>query len=833
MRARLLWAVVAMATVPGLAGPPPVSAAASLGVRDIVRVTGCGAVRVDDGGVPRWLRDCGREDLAGGTAPAAREALRRLAPAIGLDRDGGDLRLVSDKRSLTGSHIRFAQVHRGVEVFPAQVVVALSPTGQVRLVNNGSVPHLDVDVTPAVRRVDAIAAARRRVPDALRAASSATLQIFAGPAGPPRLVWHVVRPTAEPFADWHVLVDARTGHVTDTWDELFRATGTGLAYDPNAVQTSGDLSLRDNDDATSPTLDAARTLMTLSNLDDGTTRLVGKAVDLTAPGVAGCNLAYSPGAASEPTRTYAYSRDDDRFEEVNVYASIDGIQSWFQSLGFHNVHNRPIPVNAHCFSADNSNFSPGDGALRFGDGGVDDAEDGDVVAHEYAHAVHHDQVPGWGPGQGTEQRAIGEGWGDFLAAMYYLPRGNPTYQQDRRYCVAEWDATAYNPGNTGGQGCLRWVNGTDQKTGADIGTYPGAPTQEHADGRFWSATMTCIFEGLGGDTTARNDIIRLILQHHFNLTPTLTPTAFRDSIDALIAEDEALFAGANRNLIGACAKERLGIVVTGLDATPPVISATVEPSDPDGSSGWYRTDVTVTWTVTDDESPVVSSNGCGQTVVTQDTAGTTFTCTATSGGGTASKSVTVQRDATAPTLAGVVTPNPVVLGQDATAEPNAADATSGVSTSGCDTVPTTTVGAHTVTCRATDAAGNAGVATVPYQVVFDFGGFSPPVNNQPTINDATAGSTIPVRFSLGGDQGLDVLAAGSPTARPAACDATAPGDPVEETSSVKKEGLRYDRATGLYTYDWKTSKSWRGGGCRVLQLTLTDGTTHEAIFRFK
>ena len=35
--------------------------------------------------------------------------------------------------------------------------------------------------------------------------------------------------------------------------------------------------------------------------------------------------------------------------------------------------------------ADNSSYSPGTGRLQFGEGGVDDAEDSDVVHHELGH----------------------------------------------------------------------------------------------------------------------------------------------------------------------------------------------------------------------------------------------------------------------------------------------------------------------------------------------------------------------------------------------------------------------------------------------------------------
>ncbi len=87
----------------------------------------------------------------------------------------------------------------------------------------------------------------------------------------------------------------------------------------------------------------------------------------------------------------------------------------------------------------------------------------------------------------------------------------------------------------------------------------------------------------------------------------------------------------------------------GLDSTPPVIVPTVNP--PPNAAGWNRSDVTVTWSVSDPESGIASSSGCGTTNLTVETAGATLTCTATNGAGLSkSVSVTVKIDKTAPTL---------------------------------------------------------------------------------------------------------------------------------------------------------------------------------------
>lgn len=90
------------------------------------------------------------------------------------------------------------------------------------------------------------------------------------------------------------------------------------------------------------------------------------------------------------------------------------------------------------------------------------------------------------------------------------------------------------------------------------------------------------------------------------------------------------------------------------DTTPPVITPNV--SGTLGTNGWYVSDVSVSWTVTDPESAITFTSGCGPTTISADTLGTTLTCTATSAGGTSSASVTIKRDATPPTITASISP---------------------------------------------------------------------------------------------------------------------------------------------------------------------------------
>jgi len=127
-----------------------------------------------------------------------------------------------------------------------------------------------------------------------------------------------------------------------------------------------------------------------------------------------------------------------------------------------------------------------------------------------------------------------------------------------------------------------------------------------------------------------------------------------------------------------------------------------------------------------------------------------------------------------------------------------------------------------------DADFNDLVVTLNASYRFD--GFFSPVDSN-AMNVANAGTSIPVKFSLAGDAGLDIFAAGYPASQPASCSGL-PADPVEETVTANASGLQYDASAGRYVYVWKTTKSW-AGTCRALTLKLNDGSVRTATFQFK
>ncbi len=133
---------------------------------------------------------------------------------------------------------------------------------------------------------------------------------------------------------------------------------------------------------------------------------------------------------------------------------------------------------------------------------------------------------------------------------------------------------------------------------------------------------------------------------------------------------------------------------------------------------------------------------------------------------------------------------------------------------------------------ATFADGSEGVFVTEVDAsMFSFTGFFPPVNNLPVVNQVKAGQAVPLKFSLDGNQGLDIFAAGYPKSVAISCDFAAPIDVLEETLTAGSSSLAYDPSSDQYTYVWKTDKRW-SHTCRQLVLGLKDGTFRRANFHF-
>ena len=265
------------------------------------------------------------------------------------------------------------------------------------------------------------------------------------------------------------------------------------------------------------------------------------------------------------------------------------------------------------------------------------------------------------------------------------------------------------------------------------------------------------------------------------------------------------------------------------DGTAPSLFAPW-PSAPPNANGWYRTVGTVDWSGTDSLSGI---RACSTDVPFGGTdALSAFVdggCTDVAGNVRESR-FTYKYDATPPVLTPTVQPSVIVLGEAATATANATDATSGVATQSCGPVDSSTVGTHSVSCTATDNAGNTTIASATYTVGYVFEGFSAPVDTS-AVNVATAGKTIPLKWRVTNGSGAPIttLTSVGVLATGITCDL---GDTADQLEAYATDavGLRH-LGDGYYQFNWKTPKSY-ASSCKVLHLDLGDGIDHTAEFRF-
>ncbi len=282
-----------------------------------------------------------------------------------------------------------------------------------------------------------------------------------------------------------------------------------LVFNPNPVVTSGDLTLTDQKDADYPALNNQRVPVQLSNLD-GSGYLCGAWA---------CVVSETGSRAFETDGTYYYTRHDDRFEQVMTYYWVTQAQLYLQSLGFggagpyRGINDDSQAVRINQWGVDNSfaTDAPKD-EMRFGKGGVDDAEDAEVILHEYGHQIHFSQSPTFY--STTQAGAIGEGFGDYWAATVSEVVGGP---QADPACIADWDSISYTAGPVH---CLRRLD-------ANL-VYPtDLDGRVHHDGKIWSQALWAIRTALGdvrADTT--------ILMAQFDWTGTTMPDLANRTVSA-------------------------------------------------------------------------------------------------------------------------------------------------------------------------------------------------------------------------------------------------------------------------------------------------------------
>jgi Zn-dependent metalloprotease len=475
---------------------------------------------------------------------AAQAFLSRYAHLMKLRPDLGDLQLTRQVEDRGGTSLTFEQKHQGVPVFEGSVLVGFDPDGSIVHVHNGHVPDLALSTTPTLSPSRAVSVAESMLGTAFPEGHGKTrLVVVRGDKRHPGyyLAWQVSGVLAQPRGDWHVFVDARTGEVV-RWLNLMKSAGSacipcnpldlacGAPFRDNPVDTLDNTGLTD-----ASTVDLAQFYCTLNNL-----------TSLTNLDGTWANTSLTKNRVGPPY-TYLRSANQRAVDEVNAYYHANRSKEYLDSLGFPGVMAFSIRIDAHNSSlGDNSQYVPSGDYMEFGEGGVDDSQDADVVYHEYGHAIQDNQVPNYGTTD--EGGATGEGFGDYWAAAltdeHYAPALGPE-------CVAAWDAVAYNPyDGSPGSGCLRRVDGSKQ--------YPRDFVWEvHDDGEIWSAALWSLREQLGAATADA-----LVVKSHTFLASNAN---FNNAADALLSADNAMNGGNNASTIHNAMKTH-GIPRTGTAA---------------------------------------------------------------------------------------------------------------------------------------------------------------------------------------------------------------------------------------------------------------------------
>ena len=253
-------------------------------------------------------------------------------------------------------------------------------------------------------------------------------------------------------------------------------TGHAKLYNPNpVVEHHGAKGLRrDHHDRDTPLLRKLRRKVSLPNIDDGQDCLRGRWVHALR--------GKKDKETCKPSLRWSkVTRSDSRFEALMVYFQINRAQAYIQSLGFSNSNPTPNGIDdrvqratANAFKRDNSFYSPATQSIVYGSGGVDDAEDGDVILHEYGHALQDSSSPSFGHSSGFQPGALAEGSSDYWAAAMSSLVPHTSNEDD--VCIFDWDATTYGkffprvPGERSGRRCGRRADSSRRLQKAEQGS---------------------------------------------------------------------------------------------------------------------------------------------------------------------------------------------------------------------------------------------------------------------------------------------------------------------------------------------------------------------------
>ncbi len=427
--------------------------------------------------------------------------------------------LRASRSSLSGHTLRYQQAINGIPVFDTEITIHISKKNEVtNVANNYDNKVTKINTTPAVFKASALEIAKSHIKAQEPISREESKLYVYNKTGVSKLV-HVVNIKANlPTGFWQIIVDATSGEIIEAKDISLkyhtdtkaknekennaletsdkkkkksvvvssRVDGTGMVFDPDPLSAStqiyGTGGYTDNNDATNSDLDAARSSITLRDIDftGGIYTLKGPYVeikDIEAP---------NKGIFQQVSPDFTFNRNDDAFEAVNCYYHLDKSLRYInETLGITLVslfNNGVLEYDPSGWDGnDNSSYSTGQ--LSFGEGGVDDAEDADVILHELGHGLH-DWITN---GSLSQVQGLSEGCGDYWAQSYKRSLGQWQSTDASYHYVFGWDG--HNEYWTG-----RATN--------YAASYPaGIVNQIHTDGQIWATSLMRIFDIIGREKT--------------------------------------------------------------------------------------------------------------------------------------------------------------------------------------------------------------------------------------------------------------------------------------------------------------------------------------------
>jgi len=344
----------------------------------------------------------------------------------------GGFTLVAVKHSLLATHTWYQQTYRGLPVLGGFYVTHTDAA-------TGAVTHDDgrlaVGGNPATKAV--VAQARAHAAAVARAGGTSVRErLVIVPGAHATLAWEVLARRQRRVA---VLVDAATGAVVRVESLTKEANGSGTVFEPNAVVTLQNESLTDSNNANLAVFAPAYKTVTLTQLD-ASGNLIGAYAD---------NV--SKKAVKSATHTYNFNRSQVGFEQVMGYYHITRARSTstrsatptsqrIAELPHHRPHRRQLVLR------------PSTDRITYGTGGVDDAEDAEVIWHEYGHAIQDTRCRASAPRRSRrDRRGLRR-----LLGVHHVDRGRANTAVTPWACIADWDSVSYT---TGTPHCLRRVDG--------------------------------------------------------------------------------------------------------------------------------------------------------------------------------------------------------------------------------------------------------------------------------------------------------------------------------------------------------------------------------------